>query len=127
MKEKDANLTGDELKEGLSLVLSFIMPDPVFSGQTKDVLSSSEARTIVQRLVSKELQTWFNANPKDAKAIIDKALLARAAREKAKKAKEAVRDTQKKKEKPLKFDSKLADCYSKNRKQCEIYITEGKQ
>ena len=125
LKEKDANLTGDELKEGLSLVLSFIMPDPVFSGQTKDVLSSSEARTIVQRLVSKELQTWFNANPKDAKAIVDKALLARAAREKAKKAKEAVRDTQKKKEKALKFDSKLADCYSKNRKQCEIYITEG--
>lgn len=125
LKEKDANLTGDELKEGLSLVLSFIMPDPVFSGQTKDVLSSSEARTIVQRLVSKELQAWFNANPRDAKAIVDKALLARAAREKAKKAKEAVRDTQKKKEKALKFDSKLADCYSKNRKQCEIYITEG--
>ena len=127
LKDKDTNLTGDELKEGLSLVLSFIMPDPVFSGQTKDVLSSSEARTIVQRLVSKELQAWFNANPKDAKAIVDKALLARAAREKAKKAKEAVRDTQKKKEKALKFDSKLADCYSKNRKQCEVYITEGKQ
>ena len=60
LKEKDANLTGDELKEGLVLVLSFIMPDPVFSGQTKDVLSSSEARTIVQRLVSKEIETWLN-------------------------------------------------------------------
>lgn len=125
LKEKDSNITGEELKEGLMLVLSFIMPDPVFSGQTKEILSSSEARTAVQRLVSKELKVWFETNPKDIKAIIDKALLARAAREKAKKAKDAVRDIQKKKEKALKFDSKLADCYSKDRSKCEIYITEG--
>ena len=125
LKEKESNITGEELKEGLVLVLSFIMPDPVFSGQTKDVLSSSEARTMVQRLVSKELKFWLDAHPKDAKAIIEKALLARAAREKAKKAKETVRDINKKKEKVLKFDSKLADCYSKDRKKCEIYITEG--
>ena len=125
LKEKDSNITGDELKEGLTLVLSFIMPDPVFSGQTKDVLSSSEARTIVQRLVSTELETWLNANPKDAKAIIDKALLARAAREKAKAAKETVRNVETKKQKALKFDSKLADCYGKDRSKCEIYITEG--
>ena len=125
LKEKDANITGDELKEGLVLVLSFIMPDPVFSGQTKDVLSSSEARTIVQRLVSAELDTWLAGHPKDAKAIVDKALLARAAREKAKKAKDAVRNIEGKKQKALKFDSKLADCYSKDRARCEIYITEG--
>ena len=125
LKEKDANITGDELKEGLVLVLSFIMPDPVFSGQTKDVLSSSEARTIVQRLAAKDLESWLNSNPKDAKAIIDKALLARAAREKAKKAKEAVRNVESKKQKALKFDSKLADCFSKDRRKCEIYITEG--
>ena len=125
LKEKDTNITGEELKEGLVLVLSFIMPDPVFSGQTKDVLSSSEARTIVQRLISKELEVWLNANPKDAKAIVDKALLARAAREKAKKAKDAVRNIESKKQKALKFDSKLADCYSKDRSKCEIYITEG--
>ena len=125
LKEKDTNLTGEELKEGLVLVLSFIMPDPVFSGQTKDVLSSSEARTIVQRLVSKEIENWLNSNKNDAKAIIDKALLARMAREKAKKAKETVRNQEKKKGKALKFDSKLADCYSKDRKKCEIYITEG--
>ena len=125
LKEKDANITGEELKEGLVLVLSFIMPDPVFSGQTKDVLSSSEARTVVQRLVAKELEAWLNANPKDAKAIVDKALLARTAREKAKKAKEAVRNIETKKQKALKFDSKLADCYSKDRARCEIYITEG--
>ena len=101
------------------------MPDPVFSGQTKDVLSSSEARTIVQRLVSAELDTWLVGHPKDAKAIVDKALLARAAREKAKKAKDAVRNIEGKKQKALKFDSKLADCYSKDRSKCEIYITEG--
>ena len=125
LKEKDNNLIGDELKEGLTLVLSFIMPDPVFSGQTKDVLSSGEARTIVQRLVSKEIKYWLDANPKDAKAIINKALLARQAREKAKKAKEAVRNIEGKKNKALKFDSKLADCFSKKRSECEIYITEG--
>ena len=125
LKEKDANITGDELKEGLVLVLSFIMPDPVFSGQTKDVLSSSEARTIVQRLVSAELDTWLAGHPKDAKAIVDKALLARTAREKAKKAKDTVRNAEAKKQKALKFDSKLADCYSKDRSKCEIYITEG--
>ena len=125
LKEKESNITGEELKEGLTLVLSFIMPEPMFSGQTKEVLTSSEARTIVQRLVSQELDTWLNANPKDAKIIIGKALEARKAREAAKKAKEAVRDKEKKKEKALKFDSKLADCYSKDRSKCEIYITEG--
>ena len=125
LKEKDSNFTGDELKEGLTLVLSFIMPDPVFSGQTKDILSSSEARTIVQRLISSELENWLKANPKDAKAIIDKALLARLAREKAKAAKETVRNAESKKQKALKFDSKLADCYGKDRSKCEIYIVEG--
>ena len=125
LKDKDNNITGEELKEGLVLVLSYIMPDPVFSGQTKDNLTSSEARTAVQRLVSSELKVWFDTHPKDIKAIVDKALLARAAREKAKKAKDAVRDINKKKEKALKFDSKLADCYSKDRSRCEIYVTEG--
>lgn len=124
LKDKDSNLTGEELKEGLTLVLSFIMPDPVFSGQTKDILSSSEARGAVQRLVSKELKIWFDANPKDAKAIIDKALLARAAREKAKKAKETVRKQDGKKRTVL--PGTLADASSKNRKECEIFIVEGK-
>lgn len=124
LKDKENNLTGDELKEGLTLVLSFIMPDPVFSGQTKDVLTSSEARGAVQRLVSRELKEWLTANPDDAKAIFEKAISARRAREAAKKAKDAVRVGQKKK-KALKFDSKLADCSSKNRKNCEIMIVEG--
>ena len=123
LKEKDANFTGDELKEGLTLVLSFIMPDPVFSGQTKDVLSSSEARTIVQRLVSKEIETWLNVNKNDAKAIIDKALLARAAREKAKKAKETVRKQEKQKRAVL--PGTLSDASSHDRSKCEIFIVEG--
>lgn len=127
LKDKDNNITGEELKEGLSLVLSFIMPDPVFSGQTKDVLTSSEARTAVQRLVARDLRVWLDNNPKDAKAIIEKALLARTAREKAKKAKEAVRniDTNKKKKTFLNLPTKLVDCWSKNRLECELFIAEG--
>ena len=124
LKEKDANITGDELKEGLVLVLSFIMPDPVFSGQTKEVLSSGEARGVVQRLVSKEIKVWLDSNPKDAKAIVDKALLARAAREKAKKAKETVRKTDTKRRTVL--PGTLADASSKNRAECEVFIVEGK-
>lgn len=123
LKEKDSNITGEELKEGLTLILSFIMPDPVFSGQTKDVLSSSEARTAVQRLVSKEIKVWLENNPKDAKIIIDKALLARTAREKAKKAKETVRKVDAKRRTLL--PGKLADASSKDRYKCEIFIVEG--
>ena len=123
LKEKDANISGEELKEGLTLVLSFIMPDPVFSGQTKDVLSSSEARTAVQRLVSKDIKTWLEANPKDAKAIVDKALLARAAREKAKKAKETVRKADTKRRTLL--PDVLSDANSKERYKCEVFLVEG--
>lgn len=124
LKEKDANITGEELKEGLTLVLSFIMPDPVFSGQTKDVLSSSEARTAVQRLVAKEIKVWLDANPKDAKAIVDKALLARAAREKAKKAKETVRKIDNKRR--VLLPDVLSDANSKDRSKCEVFLVEGK-
>ena len=124
LKEKDANITGDELKEGLTLVLSFIMPDPVFSGQTKEVLSSSEARTAVQRLTSASLKEWLDTHPKDAKTIIDKALLARAAREKAKKAKETVRKQDTKKRAVL--PGTLADASSHDRSKCEVFIVEGK-
>ena len=124
LKEKDANITGEELKEGLVLVLSFIMPDPVFSGQTKAVLSSSEARTAVQRLTAREIRVWLDANPKDTKAIVDKALLARAAREKAKKAKETVRKVDAKRR--VIMPDVLADASSKDRYNCEVFIVEGK-
>ena len=124
LKEKDENLTGEDLKEGLVLVLSLTMPDPVFSGQTKDVLSSSEGRTMVQRLCAQSLSTWLNANERDAKAIINKALLARKARENARKAKENVRNAAAKTSRAV-LPGKLADCSSKKREECEIFIVEG--
>ena len=126
LKDKDSNLVGDELKEGLTLVLSFIIPDPVFSGQTKDVLSSAEGRTIVQQLVSSEITQWLEKNPKDAKTIVEKALLARKAKEKAKKAKETVRNIEtKSKNKLLNLPTKLVDSWSKKRLDCELLIAEG--
>ena len=124
LKEKDENFTGDDLKEGLVLILSLTMPDPVFSGQTKDTLSSAEGRTIVQRLCAQSLMTWLNANEKDAKAIINKALLARKARENARKAKENVRNAAAKTSRAV-LPGKLADCSSKSRSDCEIFIVEG--
>lgn len=124
LKEKDSNIVGDELKEGLVLVLSFVMPDPVFSGQTKEKLDSSEGRTMVQKLVSKEIAIWLESHPNDAKAIINKALLARAAREKAKKAKETVRKADVKKRAVM--PGTLADASSQNRASCEVFIVEGK-
>ena len=124
LKEKDSNIIGDELKEGLVLVLSFVMPDPVFSGQTKEKLDSSEGRTMVQKLVSKEITIWLDSHPNDAKAIINKALLARAAREKAKKAKETVRKADVKKRAVM--PGTLADASSRNRASCEVFIVEGK-
>ena len=75
--------------------------------------------------ITEELHNWFIANEKDIKLIADKAKNAKKAREAAQKARESVRDKQAKKEKALKFDTKLADCFSKNRSKCEIYITEG--
>jgi len=124
LKDKDSNFTGDDLKEGLLLVLSLTMPDPVFSGQTKDSLTSAEGRTVVQRLCSQALINWFNANEKDAKAIINKALLARKARESARKAKENVRNVSAKHSR-ITLPGKLADCSSKNRNLCEVFIVEG--
>ena len=124
LKEKDENFTGDDLKEGLVLILSLTMPDPVFSGQTKDTLSSAEGRTIVQRLCAQSLTTWLNANEKDAKTIINKALLARKARENARKAKENVRNAAAKTSRAV-LPGKLADCSSKKREECEIFIVEG--
>lgn len=123
LKDKDSNFTGEDLKEGLTLVLSLFMPDPIFSGQTKDTLTSSEIRGIVQRLVSQELKSWLQVHPNDAKVIINKASLARKARENARKAKEVTRKVSAKTRVVL--PGKLADCSSKNRSECELFIVEG--
>lgn len=125
LKDKDDNFTGADLEEGQILIINFRMIDPVFKGQNKEELSSSEGRTYVQKLSTIALKNYFYNNEKDVKGIADKAINARRAREAAKKAREAARGQVKKKEKVIKFDTKLADCYSKDRLNCEIYITEG--
>lgn len=125
IKEKEENLAGSDYEEGMILILNFKMIDPVFKGQNKEELSSSEGRTYAQKLTTKAMSDLVYTNKNGLKIIIEKALSARKAREAAKKAREAARGDKKKKEKALKFDSKLADCYSKIRSKCEIYITEG--
>lgn len=125
LKEKDENLTGSDFEEGQILILNFKMIDPVFKGQNKEELSSSEGRTYVQKLTTEALKEYLQYNEKNIKILFDKAINAKKAREAAKKARETARGMNKKKEKALKFDSKLADCKSKDRKKCEIYITEG--
>ena len=124
LKEKDTNFSGDDLKEGLVLVLSLTMPDPVFSGQTKGTLTSAEGRTVVQRLCSQALATWLQSHERDAKAIVGKANLARTARDKARKAKETVRSATNKTTR-VTLPGKLADCSGKARSECEVFIVEG--
>ena len=124
LKEKDENLTGDDIQEGMYLVFNITAPNISYDAQVKSRITKIDM-TPFSRAIAENLQTWFAANEKEIKNIADKAINARKAREAAKKAKELIRNKQQKKEKALKFDSKLADCYSKNRSKCEIYITEG--
>lgn len=125
LKEKDSNLSGEDLKEGLTFVLSLKMPDPVFSGQTKEVLNSSEGRSIIEKLLSSELRQWLELNPQEGKAIINKALLSRKAREAARKAKETARKGVMSSGLNNPTLGKLADCISKNAEECELYLVEG--
>lgn len=123
-KDKDDNLQGEDINEGMYLVFNITAPNVGYDAQVKSRITKIEMSPFTQAMAS-ELQVWFERNEKVMKAIADKALQARKAREAAKKAREAVREQTKKKEKALKFDTKLADCYSKQRHKCEIYITEG--
>ena len=125
LKDKDENLTGDDLAEGQILIINFKMINPIFEGQVKGNLTSAEGRTYTNKLISNCIYDYLNASKAEVKEVVQKGLNARKAREAAKKAREAARGVNKKKDKALKFDSKLADCYSKDRKKCEIYITEG--
>lgn len=125
LKDNDANLAGSDFEEGQLLIINFKMIDPVFKGQNKEELSSSEGRTYVQKFSAEALKELFTLNEKEIKAIFDKAISARKAREAAKKAREAVRNKQEKKKRALKFDTKLADANNKDRSICEIMITEG--
>ena len=124
LKDKDENLTGEDFQEGMYLVFNITAPGVSYDAQVKSRITKIDMCELAGA-INEALLNWFNSNEKDIKMIADKALLAREAREKAKKAKEAVRNASEKKSKALKFDSKLADCYSKDRSKCEIYITEG--
>lgn len=125
LKEKETNLTGSDYEEGMVLILNFKMIDPVFKGQNKEELSSSEGRTYVQKLTSTAMKELFFTNKKDLKTIVDKALNARKARAAAKKARDAVREPKGKKDKLLNLPTKLVDAWSTKRNICELLIVEG--
>lgn len=125
LKEKETNLTGSDYEEGMVLILNFKMIDPVFKGQNKEELSSSEGRTYVQKLTSAAMKELFFTNKKDLKTIVDKALNARKARAAAKKARDAVREPKGKKDKLLNLPTKLVDAWSVKRNTCELLIVEG--
>ena len=124
LKDKDENLTGADLQEGMYIIFNLTAPNVAYNAQVKSTVTKIDMTPFTAAL-AENLEYWFRNNEKEIKIIADKALAARKAREAAKKAKETVRNQEKKKEKVLKFDSKLADCYSKDRMKCEIYITEG--
>ncbi|WP_344884617.1 DNA topoisomerase (ATP-hydrolyzing) subunit B [Zhihengliuella alba] len=123
LKEKDENLTGDDIREGLTAVISVKLGEPQFEGQTKTKLGNSLAKGFVQGVVNEELGDWLERNPNTARDIVRKGLLAAQARLAARKA----RDTARRKS-PLEtfgMPGKLSDCSSKNPAECEVYIVEG--
>ncbi|MFZ0158429.1 MAG: DNA topoisomerase (ATP-hydrolyzing) subunit B [Kineosporiaceae bacterium] len=123
LKEKDDNLTGDDIREGLTAVVSIKLGEPQFEGQTKTKLGNTEAKTFVQRVVRSQLTDWLDSHPRDARDVITKSIQASAARVAARKAREATR------RKGLLggggLPGKLSDCQSTNPDECEIYIVEG--
>ena len=125
LKESDENLSGDDIQEGLYIVFNLTAPNVAYDAQVKTRITKLEMSPFTQAIAD-ELRNWLTYNEKEVKMIADKAINAQKARLAAQKARESIRDNTKKKEKALKFDSKLADCSSKDRKKCEIYITEGK-
>lgn len=124
LKEKDNNLNANEIQEGLKLVFSLKVPNVGYDGQLKNKISKIDMTSFCP-VFTKELKDWLEKNEKDIKTLADKAINARRANEAAKKARESVRNKNEKKQKALKFDSKLADCYGKTREKCELYICEG--
>ena len=125
IKEKESNLGGDSLQEGLVLVFNLVAPGIAYDSQTKGKIVSKDYVPWLNEVFSNAFEIWLDNNPQDGKTIIEKALLARRAAEAAKRAREAVRQKAEKKEKVLKMPSKLADCHTKDRSKAELYCTEG--
>lgn len=125
LKEKEENLTGGDYSEGQILIINFKMIDPVFKGQHKEELTSSEGRTYVQKFTSSGLDEAFAFRDNDVKIFFEKAIAARRAREAAKKAKDAARNVGEKKPTTLNLPTKLVDCWGKDRSKCELLIAEG--
>ena len=123
LKDKEPNLTGDDCREGLAAVISVRVADPQFEGQTKTKLGNTEIKGFVQRAVNENLSDWFDANPAEAKVIINKAVSSSQARQAARKARDLVR---RKSATDLGgLPGKLADCRSKDPSKSELFIVEG--
>ncbi|MBQ4265810.1 MAG: DNA topoisomerase (ATP-hydrolyzing) subunit B [Clostridia bacterium] len=123
LKANDANLSGEDIREGIAAIVSVKLEDPQFESQTKSKLGNSEVRTIVNQLVGKQLTDYLEENPKNAKLILDRCLAASRAREAARKAREATR--RKSVLESASLPGKLADCSERDPKKCEIYLVEG--
>lgn len=123
LKDSEQNLTGEDVREGLTAIVSVKLPNPEFEGQTKEKLGSQEAMSAVQDVVRDKLQEWLEFNPKVAKTIIEKTLQAQRAREAARKARELTRRKSALESSTL--PGKLADCSNREPEKCEIYIVEG--
>ena len=123
LKDNGANLSGDDIREGLTAIISIKIPEPQFEGQTKQKLGNSEARGAVDSVVSEQLTIFLELNPSVAKIIVEKALLAQRAREAARNARDLTR--RKTALDSTSLPGKLADCSDKNLENCEIYIVEG--
>ncbi|MBQ6231253.1 MAG: DNA topoisomerase (ATP-hydrolyzing) subunit B [Eubacterium sp.] len=123
LKDKDDNLSGDDLREGLTAIISVKIEEPQFEGQTKQKLGNAEARTAVESVMSEQMVYFLEQNPSVAKTIVDKAVMAQRARLAARKARDVARKSNL--TESMALPGKLADCSSKNPDECEIYIVEG--
>ena len=123
LKDSEPNLSGDDIREGLTAIISIKIEEPQFEGQTKQKLGNSEARGAVDSVVSKQLEIFLEQNPTVAKTTVEKSVLAQRAREAARKARDLTR--RKSALDNMSLPGKLADCSDKNPENCEIYIVEG--